>query len=82
MTNAYEKAYKESIQNPERFWGEIAADCHWYRKWDKVLDKSNPPFYRWFRGGIVNTCYNALDLHVVRGNGRQPINSSSLQHED
>ena len=69
MTNAYEKAYKESIQNPERFWGEIAADCHWYRKWDKVLDKSNPPFYRWFRGGIVNTCYNALDLHVVRGNG-------------
>ena len=69
MTNAYEKAYKESIENPERFWGEIAADCHWYRKWDKVLDKSNPPFYRWFSGGIVNTCYNALDLHIKRGKG-------------
>ena len=48
-----------------------AEDCHWYKKWDKVLDDSNKPFYRWFTGGEVNTCYNALDLHIENGRGGQ-----------
>ncbi|SMC69295.1 propionyl-CoA synthetase [Desulfocicer vacuolatum DSM 3385] len=69
MSNAYTDAYELSIQNPEAFWGPIAETCHWYKKWDKVLDDSNKPFYRWFTGGEMNTCYNALDLHVDNGNG-------------
>ena len=67
--NAYVDAYNKSLVNPQGFWGEVAEDCHWYKKWDKVLDDTNKPFYRWFSGGVTNTCYNALDLHVERGNG-------------
>jgi propionyl-CoA synthetase len=44
---------------------------HWYKKWDKVLDDSNKPFYRWFKGGEINTAYNALDLHIDEGRGSQ-----------
>ncbi|HTY52288.1 MAG TPA: propionyl-CoA synthetase [Methanomicrobiales archaeon] len=66
---AYEKAYRRSIRDPEGFWGEAAGAVRWYRKWDRVLDRSNPPFYRWFTGGVVNTCYNALDRHVEAGHG-------------
>ncbi len=71
MTNPYQEAFERSIKDPEGFWGEIAEDCHWYKKWDKVLDDSNKPFYRWFVGGELNTCYNALDLHVENGRGDQ-----------
>jgi propionyl-CoA synthetase len=71
MSNAYETAYAESINDPEGFWGEAAQDCHWYKRWDKVLDDSNKPFYRWFSGGVVNTCYNALDYHIENGRGDQ-----------
>ncbi len=69
MTNLYDEVYKESIENPEGFWGKQAEDIHWYKKWDKVLDDSNKPMYRWFVGGEMNTCYNALDYHVDRGRG-------------
>ncbi len=72
MSNAYEKAHAQSINDPNGFWGRIAEDCHWYKKWDKVLDDSHKPFYRWFTGGELNTCYNALDLHVDSGRGNQP----------
>ena len=64
MTGRYEEAFSRSINDPEGFWGEAAEAIHWYKKWDKVLDDSNKPFYRWFKGGVVNTCYNALDRHV------------------
>jgi propionyl-CoA synthetase len=69
MSNPYESAYERSLEDPDGFWAEAAEDCYWYRKWDKVLDDGNKPFYRWFTGGITNTCYNALDLHVARGRG-------------
>ncbi|MBS3731915.1 MAG: AMP-binding protein, partial [Desulfobacterales bacterium] len=70
MTNPYEAAYQQSIQDPETFWAKAAEDCHWFQKWDKVLDDSAKPFYRWFTGGKINTCYNALDYHVDdRGRG-------------
>jgi propionyl-CoA synthetase len=70
MSNAYEAAYQRSLNDPEGFWGEIAEDCHWFKKWDRVLDDSNKPLYRWFTGGMINTCYNALDFHVDdRGRG-------------
>ncbi len=71
MTNAYDVAFERSMKDPEGFWGEAAEDCHWYKKWDKVLDDSNKPFYRWFVGGEINTCYNALDYHVDNGRGDQ-----------
>ena len=68
---AYEEAFKKSIENPEEFWAEAAESIDWYTKWDSVLDRSNPPFYRWFRGGEMNTCYNAVDRHVEKGRGDQ-----------
>ena len=68
----YEQTYQQSLTDPAGFWADAAADVHWYQKWDKVLDNSNPPFYCWFRGGQVNTCYNALDLHVANGRADQP----------
>ncbi|QTA79628.1 Propionate-CoA ligase [Desulfonema limicola] len=71
MTNLYDEAYEKSINDPESFWGEAAENCFWYKKWDKVLDDSNKPFYRWFVGGETNTCYNALDFHIENGRGDQ-----------
>jgi propionyl-CoA synthetase len=71
MSNAYQQAYEKSLKDPEGFWAEAAKSVHWYKTWDKVLDSSNKPFYRWFSGGQVNTCYNAVDLHVEQGRGQQ-----------
>jgi len=69
MSGPYDEAYSRSINDPEGFWGDVAEDIDWIKKWDKVLDDSNKPFYRWFAGGVVNTCYNALDRHVDAGHG-------------
>jgi propionyl-CoA synthetase len=71
MTNPYEIAYQQSIEDPNAFWAKAAEDCHWYKKWDKVLDDSKIPFYRWFSGGEMNTCYNAVDYHIDNGRGEQ-----------
>ncbi len=68
---AAQAAFDRSIQDPQAFWAEAAAAIHWYKKWDKVLDDSRAPFYRWFTGGQLNTCYNALDLHVENGRADQ-----------
>lgn len=67
----YEEVFRRSIEDPEGFWGEAAEAITWHKKWDKVLDASNPPFYRWFAGGEMNTCYNALDRHVEGGRANQ-----------
>ena len=72
MSSRYEDVYARSIRDPEGFWAEAADAIHWDRRWDKVLDDGNAPFYRWFAGGSLNTCYNALDLHVENGRGAQP----------
>jgi propionyl-CoA synthetase len=69
--STYETAFKKSIDEPETFWAEAAEGIDWYQKWDSVIDKSNPPFYRWFKGGELNTCYNAVDRHVENGRGDQ-----------
>ncbi|AVM73282.1 propionyl-CoA synthetase [Magnetospirillum gryphiswaldense] len=71
MTNAYQQAYERSLKDPEGFWADAAKDIHWNKTWDKVLDDSRKPFYRWFTGGEVNTCYNAVDRHVEDGRGTQ-----------
>jgi propionyl-CoA synthetase len=61
---SYDQVYARSLTDPEGFWGEAAQAVHWEKPWDRVLDDSNPPLYRWFAGGGLNTCYNALDRHV------------------
>ncbi len=71
MTNRYEDAYRRSIDDPEGFWADAARAIAWTKPWDKVLDDSNRPFYRWFAGAQLNTCYNALDLHIEEGRGEQ-----------
>jgi len=71
MKYTYQSCYLHSIRNPDRFWSEAAQELHWDRRWDHVLDDSNKPFYRWFTGGKLNTCYNALDRHVENGRADQ-----------
>ena len=71
-TNSYSDVYQRALNDPEGFWAEAAEDIHWDRRWDRVLDDSRPPFYRWFAGGALNTCYNTLDVHVDQGNGDRP----------
>jgi propionyl-CoA synthetase len=67
----YEELFQRSITDPAGFWGDAAQAITWDKKWDKVLDDSNKPFYRWFTGGEMNTCYNALDRHVKDGRANQ-----------
>lgn len=69
MSGEYEQAYHQAIEDPETFWGRAAENVPWYRNYDKVLNRDNPPFYRWFEGGSVNSCYAALDIHCENGRG-------------
>jgi propionyl-CoA synthetase len=67
----YQKAYDESIHEPDKFWDRAAQDVVWYKKYSRVLDDSRKPFYTWFVGGEMNTCYNAIDYHIEKGRGDQ-----------
>ena len=67
----YKDIFTKSIEEPNAFWGKAAESIDWYKKWDTVLDDTNPPFYRWFAGGEMNTCYNAVDRHVEGGRADQ-----------
>ena len=70
--SSQDQVYAQWAKDPERFWAEAGEAIHWYKHWDRVLDGSRAPFYRWFPGGVVNSCYNALDRHVERGRADQP----------
>ena len=61
----YDEFYRQSIEQPERFWGEQARLIHWDTPPQQILDQSNPPFRRWFVGGTTNLCYNAVDRHLA-----------------
>jgi len=61
----YDQMYWYSIDQPEAFWAEQADQLSWYKKWDKVLDKSNPPFFKWFDGAKTNIILNAIDRHLL-----------------
>ncbi|MEQ8966709.1 MAG: propionyl-CoA synthetase [Azospirillaceae bacterium] len=65
----YAEMHRRSLEDPEGFWGQAAEAVDWDRRWDRVLDDSEAPFYRWFSGGRLNTCWNALDRHVAAGHG-------------
>ena len=67
----YQAIYDRSMSDPEGFWADAARLIDWTKPWDRVLDDSNPPFYRWFSGAELNTCYNAVDRHVAT-RGDQP----------
>ncbi len=56
--------HERALKDPESFWAEQARELEWFKTWEKVLDDSNPPFYRWFVGGVLNACYNCVDRHV------------------
>jgi len=60
----YEQLYREAEENPDAFWGRIAEELHWFRKWDRVLEW-NAPWAKWFVGGRINLSYNCLDRHVA-----------------
>jgi propionyl-CoA synthetase len=68
---SYQAKYRKSIEEPEAFWAEAAAKLDWDKPWDRVLDDSDAPFYEWFAGAEINTCYNALDRHCEAGRGEQ-----------
>ncbi len=68
---SYDSAYRLSIEKPDEFWAQAAKEIRWYKPYERVLDDSASPFYKWFRGGEMNTCYNALDLHVENGRADQ-----------
>jgi propionyl-CoA synthetase len=67
----FEAIYRRSLNDPEEFWGEAADEVEWVRPWDAVLDRSAAPAARWFVGGVLNTCYNALDRHIEGGRAEQ-----------
>ncbi|MCH8301438.1 MAG: propionyl-CoA synthetase [Proteobacteria bacterium] len=71
MVSNYDSVHRRSIEHPEDFWAEAAAAIDWHTAWNRVLDDSNAPFYRWFAGGRLNTCHNALDRHVDGGRADQ-----------
>src|SRR2546427_8741283 len=67
----YEEVYRRSLQDPESFWGEAARALRWRKPWERVLDPRDPKRPRWFEGGELNTCENALDVHVESGRADQ-----------
>ena len=67
----YNDLFQKSITDPVGFWENAAQAITWDKKWDKVLDDSNKPFYRWYAGAEMNTCFNALDRHVNAGRADQ-----------
>jgi propionyl-CoA synthetase len=71
MPNAYEIAHAESLANPHAFWARAAEEIEWLRRPRASFDDSQPNRTAWFPGGTLNTCFNALDLHVIAGRGDQ-----------
>ena len=66
---SYEEAYAAARGDPQAFWADAAREITWSKPWNRVLDDDNAPFYRWFEGAELNTCYNAVDRHVESGRG-------------
>jgi propionyl-CoA synthetase len=61
----FDHIYRRSLDDPEGFWAEAGAAIDWDEPWEHVLDDSRAPFYRWFVGGRLNSCHNALDRHYA-----------------
>ena len=70
--SVYADEYARSLADPRSFWAEQAEAIDWYTRPETTLDATRAPLYRWFAGGVLNTCYNALDRHVIRGRADEP----------
>ena len=70
-SSRYHEVYARASRDPEGFWAEAAADIDWYEPAKKIFDPSAGVYGRWFVGASCNTCFNALDRHVLRGRGKQ-----------
>ena len=70
-TSRYHEVYARATRDPEGFWEEAAAEIDWYEPAKKIFDPSAGVYGRWFVGASCNTCFNALDRHVLRGRGNQ-----------
>lgn len=71
LGDTYRDEFRRSIENPTEYWGKIAENTVWTKKFNKVLDDSQSPFTKWFPGGKLSLCYNAVDRHVDEGRGNQ-----------
>ena len=71
MGQIFDKVAAEAAADPQGFWAKAAEDIAWITPPKQILDDAKPPFYRWFAGGEVNGCYNAVDRHVEAGRGDQ-----------
>ncbi|QYJ87354.1 propionyl-CoA synthetase [Shewanella mesophila] len=71
MKAVHKQLHQQSIENPNEFWADAAQAINWVKPFDTVLDDADVPMYRWFSGGQLNTCYNAVDRHVEAGRGDQ-----------
>jgi len=62
----YKAMHKRSVEEPEKFWAEMAEELHWFKKWDNVLeyDFKDQISIKWFQGGRLNSAYNCLDRHL------------------
>ncbi len=65
------RVYERAAADPQGWWEAQAEELEWFQRWSRVLDDENPPFYKWFTGGILNVSYNCLDRHVIAGRGER-----------
>jgi len=72
MSASFDTLRDAALRDPQAFWAEAAKDVKWHSPPKQILDDSRPPFYRWFVGGEINGCYNAVDQHVEAGHGSRP----------
>ena len=70
-TGNYVKTHAAALADPAGFWADKAEGIDWIKRWDSVIDDARKPFYRWFAGGVLNTCHNCVDRHVERGRAEQ-----------
>ncbi|QYJ80160.1 propionyl-CoA synthetase [Shewanella acanthi] len=71
MLDVGQQLHRTSIENKQAFWQEASKELEWVKPSEQILDETNAPFYRWFPRGELNTCYNAVDRHVIAGRGEQ-----------
>ena len=69
--SGYAEAYAAWRADPQAWWASAAEGIAWERRWDSVFDASTGPYGRWFPGGMLNTCFNCVDRHVLAGSGEQ-----------
>src|SRR5262245_33722178 len=70
-TSRYHEVYARWQRDPEEFWGDAARAIDWYEQPNKIFDSAAGVYGRWFVGGVCNTCWNAVDRHVLGGRADQ-----------